>query len=155
MSMEKASKKLEVAAIKNGTVIDHIPSEKLFKVISILGLEHINNQVTFGYNLESKRLGKKAIIKVADKYFTQAEVNKIAVAAPSAKINIIKDYEVSEKMVLQLPEELIGIVKCRNPKCITNNEPMASKFRIIEKSKSLLQCYYCERFAKLEELEVL
>ena len=98
MEKEKGTKELKVAALKNGTVIDHIPSEKLFKVISILGLEHLPNQVTFGYNLESKRLGKKAIIKVADKYFTQAEVNKIAITAPSATINIITDYEVSTKM---------------------------------------------------------
>lgn len=152
--MEK-TKELKVAALKNGTVIDHIPSEKLFKVISILDLKHVSNQVTFGYNLESKRLGKKAIIKVSDKYFTQAEVNKIAVAAPSAKINIIKDYEVSEKMELQLPDEIIGTVKCRNPKCITNNEPMMSKFRCVDKKKALLQCYYCERIAMAEELEIL
>lgn len=153
--MEKASKKLEVAAIKNGTVIDHIPSEKLFKVISILGLQDFTNQVTFGYNLESKRLGKKAIIKVSDKYFTQAEVNKIAIVAPTAKINIIKDYEVSEKMELQLPDLLIGAAKCRNPKCITNNEPMLSKFRTIDKKKALLECFYCERQFNAEELEVL
>ncbi|MBO7608178.1 MAG: aspartate carbamoyltransferase regulatory subunit [Paludibacteraceae bacterium] len=155
MEKEKGTKELKVAALKNGTVIDHIPSEKLFKVISILGLEHLPNQVTFGYNLESKRLGKKAIIKVADKYFTQAEVNKIAITAPSAKINIIKDYEVSKKMELQLPDEIIGTAKCRNPKCITNNEPMLSKFRTIDKSKALLKCFYCERIAQAEELEIL
>ena len=84
-------KELKVAALKNGTVIDHIPSEILFKVISILKLENVPNQVTFGYNLESQKLGRKAIIKVADRYFEQEEVNKIALLAPNAKINIIKD----------------------------------------------------------------
>lgn len=70
-------KELKVAALRNGTVIDHIPSEKLFQVITILGLDGVTNQVTFGYNLESKKLGKKAIIKVSDKYLSQDEVNKI------------------------------------------------------------------------------
>ncbi len=126
-------KELKVAALRNGTVIDHIPSEKLFSVISILGLNNISNQVTFGYNLESKKLGKKAIIKVADKYLSQEEVNKIAILAPNAKINIIKEYEVSQKMQLQLPDELIGVIKCKNPKCITNNEPMHTKFRTVDK----------------------
>ena len=86
--MEKGRKELKVAALRNGTVIDHIPSEKLFKVISILGLESCATQVTFGYNLDSKRIGKKAIVKVADKYLSQEEVNKIAFLAPKAKINI-------------------------------------------------------------------
>ena len=88
------NKELKVSAIKNGTVIDHIPAENLFKVISILGLENIPNQVTFGTNLESRKLGRKSIIKVADKFFEDAEINKISLVAPQAKLNIIRDYEV-------------------------------------------------------------
>ena len=133
-------KELKVAALRNGTVIDHIPSEKLFQVITLLGLENVPNQVTFGYNLDSKKLGKKAIIKVSDKYLSQDEVNKIAVLAPNAKINIIKEYDVAEKMQLQLPEEYIGLLKCKNPKCITNNEPMKTKFRTLDKSKAIFKC---------------
>jgi aspartate carbamoyltransferase regulatory subunit len=148
-------KELKVAALRNGTVIDHIPSEKLFSVISILGLNDIPNQVTFGYNLESKKLGKKAIIKVADKYLSQEEVNKIAILAPKAKINIIKEYEVSEKMQLQLPDELIGVIKCKNPKCITNNEPMQTKFRTVDKSKIAFKCHYCERIVSGENIVIL
>ena len=148
-------KELKVAALYNGTVIDHIPSAKLFQVISILGLDGIPNQITFGYNLESKKLGKKAIIKVSDKYLSQEEVNKIAILAPQAKINMIKNYEVAEKMVLQLPDELIGVIKCKNPKCITNNEPMSTKFRTIDKKLSLFKCHYCERIMEGENAEIL
>lgn len=148
-------KELKVAALRNGTVIDHIPSEKLFQVIFILGLENVPNQVTFGYNLESKKLGKKAIIKVSDKYLSQEEVNKIAILAPNAKINIIKEYEVAEKMKLQLPEEIVGVIKCKNPKCITNNEPMSTKFRTINASKALFKCHYCERIVEGENVEVI
>ena len=104
-------KELKVSAIKNGTVLDHIPASQLFKVISILGLKDCANQVTFGMNLESQRLGKKAIIKVADRYFEETEINKVALVAPDAKINIIKDFEVIEKKVLRVPDEISGIVK--------------------------------------------
>ena len=98
-----------VSAIKNGTVIDHIPSKNLFKIISILKLEDIENQITFGVNLKSKRLGSKAIIKVEDKFFEQDEINKIAILAPEAKLNIIKDYKVVEKKVITCPEKIQGI----------------------------------------------
>ena len=148
-------KELKVAALRNGTVIDHIPSEKLFQVITILGLDGVTNQVTFGYNLESKKLGKKAIIKVSDKYLSQDEVNKIAILAPMAKINIIKEYEVAEKMQLQLPDEIIGVIKCKNPKCITNNEPMSTNFRAIDKTKGLFKCHYCERIVEGENVVII
>ncbi|MCB9017046.1 MAG: aspartate carbamoyltransferase regulatory subunit [Paludibacteraceae bacterium] len=148
----KDKKELKVAALRNGTVIDHIPSDKLFKVISILKLSNCKCQMTFGFNLESHKLGKKGIIKVADKFLKQDEVNKVAVLAPNAKINIIKDYEVAEKKTLELPDEINGSIKCINPKCITNNEPMQSKFVTIDKEKGLFKCYYCERVVKSEDL---
>ena len=93
----KDSKELKVSAIKNGTVIDRIPAKNLFKVITILGLDKIENQITFGTNLESKKLGRKAIIKISDKDFQEDELNKIALVAPEAKLNIIKNYTVVEK----------------------------------------------------------
>ena len=127
--MEKGGKELKVSAIKNGTVLDHIPANQLFKVISILGLKDCANQITFGANLDSKLLGKKAIIKVADRFFEEAEINRVALVAPDAKINIIKDFEVIEKKVLHVPDEIVGIVKCANPKCITNHQPITTKFK--------------------------
>ena len=130
-------KELQVAALENGTVIDHIPSEKLFTVVSLLGLEHMNNNITIGFNLNSKKLGKKGIIKIADKFFCDDEINRIAVVAPNVKLNIIRNYEVVEKRELVLPDELRGIVKCANPKCITNNEPMPTRFHVIDKDHPL------------------
>lgn len=125
--MEKGGKELKVSAIKNGTVLDHIPAGQLFKVISILGLKDCQNQVTFGMNLDSKLLGKKSIIKVSDRFFEETEINKVALVAPEAKINIIKNFEVVEKKVLRVPDEIVGIVKCANPKCITNHEPITNR----------------------------
>ncbi|MBU3813220.1 MAG: aspartate carbamoyltransferase regulatory subunit [Candidatus Bacteroides intestinipullorum] len=148
-------KELQVAALKNGTVIDHIPSEKLFTVVSLLGLEHMSNNITIGFNLESKKLGKKGIIKIADKFFTDDEINRIAVVAPNVKLNIIRNYEVAEKRELILPDELIGIVKCANPKCITNNEPMPTRFHVIDKDHCVIKCHYCEKEQSREDITIL
>ena len=148
-------KELKVSAIKNGTVIDHIPSQNLFSVINILGLNHIEQQVTFGFNLESKKLGKKAIIKVAEIFFKDADLNKISLVAPDAKLNIIRDYSVVEKKVVSVPNEISGIAKCMNPKCITNNEPMPTLFRVIDKEKCTIKCHYCEKEQTREDIEIL
>ncbi|WP_430824368.1 aspartate carbamoyltransferase regulatory subunit [Carboxylicivirga sp. N1Y90] len=148
-------KELSVSAIKNGTVIDHIPATHLFKVISILGLDKSENQITFGTNLKSKLQGRKAIIKVAKKYFADEDINKISLVAPHAKLNIIKDYNVVEKKTVEIPENIIGIAKCFNPKCITNNENMVTKFALVEKEPIALKCQYCEKITNEEHLEVL
>ena len=148
-------KELQVAALENGTVIDHIPSEKLFTVVSLLGLEHMSNNITIGFNLESKKLGKKGIIKIADKFFTDDEINRIAVVAPNVKLNIIRNYEVVEKRELTLPDELIGIVKCANPQCITNNEPMPTRFHVIDKDQCVIRCHYCEKEQERKDITLL
>ncbi len=143
-------KELKVAALCDGTVIDHIPSSKLFSVVSILGLENCSNQITIGNNLESKRLGTKGIIKISDRFFAEHEINKIALIAPNAKINIIRDYQVVEKHPLTLPEEVREIVYCANPNCITNHQPVATKFFVITEDKEVrLKCHYCERETSL------
>lgn len=148
-------KELQVAALENGTVIDHIPSEKLFTVVSLLGIQEMNNNITIGFNLASKKLGKKGIIKVADRFFTNEEINRIAVVAPNVKLNIIRNYEVVEKREVVLPDELRGIVKCANPKCITNNEPMPTRFHVIDKDNCIIKCHYCEKEQRREEIEVV
>lgn len=151
----KSLKQLSVSAIENGTVIDHIPAQSLFNVITILGLDHCTNQITFGTNLESKRLGHKAIVKIADKYFEDADINKISLVAPSAKLNIIKDYEVVEKKEVQIPDSIEGIIKCVNPKCITNNDKVKTKFTVESKDNVSLRCHYCEKITDQEHFQFL
>ena len=151
---EKKKLKLKVSAIKEGTVIDHIPAQFLFKVISILGLDKIENQITFGTNLESGKLGSKAIIKVSDKFFEDDEINKIALIAPHAKLNIIRDYEVAEKKVVEIPKEIVGIVKCFNPKCITNNEKITTRFLVVDNAPIALRCRYCEKHTVGEQIKM-
>jgi aspartate carbamoyltransferase regulatory subunit len=144
-----------VSAIKTGTVIDHIPPRSLFKVISILGLDKIASQVTFGNNLESKRLGKKAIIKITDKFFDDKEVDKIALVAPDAKLNTIRDYKVVDKREVAVPDEVSGIVRCVNPKCITNNEEITTRFYVVSKKPVTLKCHYCEKMVEQDQMTIL
>ncbi|MCL2327665.1 MAG: aspartate carbamoyltransferase regulatory subunit [Bacteroidetes bacterium] len=146
---------LVVSAIENGTVIDHIPSNRLFEVISILRLETIATQVTFCSNLESKTLGKKAIIKISDKFFKQDEINKIAILVPEAKLNIIRDYQVVEKKKVTLPDEITGITKCFNPMCITNHQDVTQKFRVVANNPVMLQCFYCEKITDKDNFNLL
>ena len=153
--MSNNKQALQVAALKNGTVIDHIPSDKLFTVVNLLGLENSDSNMTIGNNLESKKLGKKGIIKVADRFFTDEEISRLSVVSPNVKLNIIRDYEVVEKKQVIMPEELKGIVKCNNPKCITNNEPMTTIFHVIDKESGILKCHYCEKEQNKESVKLL
>lgn len=151
----KEPKQLSVSAIQNGTVIDHVPANTLFKVIQILGLDHIENQITFGTNLESKKLGRKAIIKISGIFFEDEDINRIALVAPDAKLNIIKDYEVVEKKVVVVPDTITGIAKCMNPKCITNFENVTTKFKVVSKKNVALKCFYCEKITNQENLQII
>ena len=148
-------KQLLVSAIESGTVIDHIPASSLFKVIKILGLDRIRNQITFGTNLESKTSGKKAIIKIAGKFYEDDDIDRIALVAPKAKLNIIRDYQVIEKRVVEVPDTINAIAKCMNPKCITNFEKVTTHFRVVSKKPVALKCLYCEKITDQERLEII
>ena len=153
--MNQNKKELQVSALCNGTVIDHIPANKLFEVVNLLNIPSMGTNVTIGNNLESKKLGKKGLIKVADKYFTDDEVNRISLVAPSVVLNIIQNYQVVEKREVKMPETLHNIVKCSNPNCITNNEPTGTIFHLVNSEKGILKCHYCEKEKSVREIELL
>ena len=139
-------KELVVSALENGTVLDHIPAENVYKALDILNLKGIENQITIGINLTSKVQGRKGIIKIEDKFFEDDELNKLALIAPQATVNIIRDFKVVEKKKLVMPKEVIGIAKCRNPKCVTNHQPIKTRFATIEKNNEIqLLCHFCEK----------
>ncbi|WP_027450496.1 aspartate carbamoyltransferase regulatory subunit [Xylanibacter brevis] len=144
-------KEMLVAAIKNGTVIDHIPSDKTYQVAQLLDLHNQETPVTIGYNYLSKKLGKKGIIKVEDKFFTDEEISRLSVVAPNIVLNIIRDFEVVEKKQVITPDEIHGIVRCNNPKCITNNEPMSTYFHV---TNGILTCHYCEKEQDINKVEL-
>ena len=146
---------LLVAALENGTVIDHIPSELVFTIAQLLELEKLSSSVTIGYNLNSKKIGKKGVIKVADKFFSDEEISRLSVVAPNVVLNIIRNFDVVEKKEVIIPDELHGIVRCGNPKCITNNEPMNSYFHVVDKRQGTLKCHYCEKEQNKSEVKLV
>ena len=139
-------KELVVSALENGTVLDHIPADNVYKALDILNLKGVESQKTIGINLASKIYGRKGIIKIADKFFEDEELNKLALIAPKATVNIIRDFKVVEKKKITMPKEIIGIAKCMNPKCVTNHQPIKTRFTTIEKSNEIsLLCHFCEK----------
>lgn len=148
-------KELKVAALRNGTVIDHIPADKLFKVVSILHLDNCLNQITLANNLESAKIGLKGLIKISERALAEDETNKIALIAPNAKINIIRDFVVVEKRPLILPNEIREIVQCANPVCITNNQPVTTRFHVLKHDNEvMLKCHYCEREVVRDKVKI-
>ena len=143
---------MKVQAIQNGTVIDHIPSRYTLQVVRLLS--GLDDFVTIGINFPSGSMERKGVVKIANKVLTQNEVNKIAIFAPQATVNIIKNFQVVDKRKVKLPKSLQGIVKCSNPKCITNAERMPTVFYTSSGDHVELRCHYCERIMPLEEVEV-
>ena len=151
--MGKIVKELKVSAIENGTVIDHIPASAMFQVIRILNMETFGDMVLFATNLESKKFGTKAIVKVSGKFFQPEELNKISLVAPNASIIEIKDFEVVSKKVVETPAQINGIVKCFNPNCITNIEQLPARFTVVDKENIRLKCHYCEKITTKKTME--
>ena len=148
-------KELQVAAIENGTVIDHIPAERTYQVARLLELKELGLPVTIGFNLPSRKLERKGIIKITDKFFSDEEISRLSVIAPKVVLNIIKDYEVVEKKTVETPDELHGIIKCNNPKCITNNEPMHTHFTVVDKLRGIVKCHYCDKEQEMNMVKLV
>ena len=158
-------RELLIRAIKNGIVIDHIPSEKVFAIVEILKLKEYSERITVATNMPSSSLGRKGIIKIEEKILEEKELNNISLLAPNVTINIIDNYEVVEKSKLDKLDKVIGLMKCDNPKCISNHENIETKFiRIKENSenldennleeKSKYKCFYCEKIILEDEIQI-
>ncbi|MCK4497509.1 MAG: aspartate carbamoyltransferase regulatory subunit [Candidatus Aenigmarchaeota archaeon] len=148
-------KTFKISAIKEGTVIDHISADHTFKVVDILNLKGFDNVVTVGMNLESKKLGKKGLIKIGGRHLTKEEVDMIAIIAPKAKINIIKDYNVKDKFRVKIPNVIHNIIKCANTNCVTNVYKVPTKFHVLKGDPLKIRCHYCERLMDIEEVEMV
>lgn len=151
--MDNINKELKVSALENGTVLDHIPAGNVYKALDILNLKGICNQITIGINLNSKLYGKKGIIKIADRFFEDDELNRLALIAPHATVNVIRNFQVVEKKQLCMPEEIEGIARCMNPKCITNHQPVKTRFKVTDENNEIsLLCHYCEKRSDIKSL---
>jgi len=140
-------RELKIQPIKDGTVIDHITPGRALMVLKILGgvEEHRDSVISIVLNVAGQK-EKKDIVKIENRELDPREVDKIALIAPNATINIIRDFEVAEKHRVSVPDEIVGIMRCANPNCISNsNEPIESKFIVKSRAPLRLSCYYCER----------
>lgn len=147
---------LKIKAIENGTVIDHITANKSLHILKILGLPDGKVQnVTVAMNVSSGISERKDIVKIENRELDHEELNQVALIAPEATINIIRDFEVIKKDQIILPDVITSIIKCTNSKCITNyvNEPITSKFNVIDRQPTVLRCHYCEKLIKNEDIE--
>ncbi|MBU0615333.1 MAG: aspartate carbamoyltransferase regulatory subunit [Nanoarchaeota archaeon] len=140
-----AGKEFTISAIPEGTVIDHITAKNTFKVAQMLKLGDHKDVVNVATNLPSRKMGVKGLIKIAKRELTKDEVNKVALLTPDATVSIIKDFEVIKKFKLQLPEAIPNIIKCSNPKCITNAESVPTRFTVMTADPLKVRCDYCER----------
>jgi len=147
-------KERRIPAIKDGTVIDHIPSRDTFRIIRILNPQEFKYPINVALNLHSKKMGNKGMIKIDNRFLTKDEVNKIAILAPNATVSIIKNYKVIEKIQVKLPEELVGVLNCTNPVCITSKENVISKFKVLREESLEVKCHYCERVYGKDEVEI-
>ena len=155
-------RELLIRAIKNGIVIDHIPSEKVFAIVEILKLKEYSERITVATNMPSSSLGKKGIIKIEEKILEEKELNNISLLAPNVTINIIDNYEVVEKSKLDKLDKVVGLMKCDNPKCISNHENIETKFIRVEEDlnennleeKTKYKCFYCEKIILEDEIQI-
>lgn len=141
-------KEFKVTPIRNGTVIDHIECGMALKVLKIIGVDgtNVRSTVSILMHVSSQKAGWKDVVKVEDRELDPNELEKISLISPNATINIIRDFNVAEKYKLTIPEEVIGIVRCGNPNCITNlNEPVEPEFSVESKNPPTLRCIYCDR----------
>lgn len=155
MGSAKEGRELIISKIRDGIVIDHIPVGRALTILRILRLTGSEGRIALVMNVESRKLGRKDIVKIEGKELSMEELNLIALIAPTATINIIKDYEVVKKFKVELPNRIRGIVRCSNPKCISNKprEPITPSFTVVKRNPPLLKCDYCGTYMTLEDVE--
>ena len=144
-----------VTAIRNGTVVDHIPAGHALQVIQMLRINMARTTpVSLVMNVPSDKLGRKDVLKVEDRELNQEELDRLALIAPTASIAIIRNHAVAEKLKVELADDLINIASCSFSNCITKNarEPLPQRLHVISRDPLEVRCYYCGRDQDLEEL---
>ncbi len=148
------AKILSVAAIKNGTVIDHIPAFQALNILHLLSINEERHRASIGLNLPGKKLRRKDLIKIEGRFLSELEAHDIAVFAPNATISLIKDFEVTKKVQAKLPEQISNLLLCPNPQCISNSESVESHFFVESFKQSIyLHCYFCEKIYLRDEMK--
>jgi len=149
------SKAIKIAKLRNGAVIDPLRPGPAMQAIQVLGVSAGSTALPVGMYQVSSKIGHKDILKIENRTLTPDEINKIAVLSPEATLCNIRDYQVVDKIKAHLPPEIMGIIRCNNPKCITNHERITTRFMVLDDDPIRVQCRYCERFMTGKDIELL
>lgn len=136
-----------IGQIKDGIVLDHITAGKAMEIYNILKLDKLDCTVAMIKNADSPKLGKKDIIKIST--LLDLDLDVLGYIDPGITVNVIRDHKVSERYHLALPERVVGVIKCKNPRCITSVEQeIVHEFKLADRNKKVYRCIYCEHQAK-------
>jgi aspartate carbamoyltransferase regulatory subunit len=141
----------KVSALRSGSVIDHLSPGSALQALSVLDVPE-GAIITIGMNFESRKHGKKDIVKIEGLELTQHEISRIALLGPNATLSIIRDYEVVQKIKIRLPDTIEDVATCPNPSCITNSDPVPTRFHVLGDDPVRVRCHYCERTIRREEI---
>jgi aspartate carbamoyltransferase regulatory subunit len=145
----------KVYQIENGTVIDHLPHWSSLKVLELLGLRSSRHLVTLGIGLDSEQMGSKDLLKVENRELSQSDIDKLALVAPQATINLIRNSKRVQKLKVRVPDRIDGLVRCPNVGCITRHEYVPTRFSTLSREPLELACYYCNVKFSVAEVELL
>ncbi len=138
---------MNIDSIKNGYVIDHIKAGRCMELYNYLGLEDMECTVAILKNVPSKKMGKKDIIKIDE--LINIDLDVLGYIDPGITVNIVKNGIIEGKEHLELPERVTGVIKCKNPRCITSTEQeLPNIFKLTDKEHGVYRCIYCESKAK-------
>ncbi|MFW9771386.1 MAG: aspartate carbamoyltransferase regulatory subunit [Promethearchaeota archaeon] len=149
-----SEEKLKIDKIKKGTVIDHIDAGYALTILNLTGLDESPNLMTIGVNVSSKKLNKKDIIKIEGVFLDEIQMQQISILSPNATISLIDNYKLIEKKKVKLPSIIERLILCQNITCISNSEePISTEFLVLEEKPLKIQCIYCNRIYKLDEIK--
>lgn len=134
----------QVAALKDGTVVDHLNAGMALKALAALGSDP-DHAALLGINLVSRKMGRKDILKLEGRELSAAEIARLAMFGPQATVSLIRDYNVVKKVQVELPGTIAGLLACPNPNCITNHERIETRFDVEARKPICVRCRYCER----------
>ena len=151
--MKMMEEKLKIVKISKGTVIDHIDAGYALTILNLTGLDEVKNLITIGVNVSSKKYNTKDIIKIENVFLNETQMQQISILSPNATISLIEKNNVIEKKKVKLPNIIKKLILCVNQTCISNSdEPISTEFMVLEEKPLKIQCIYCERIYKLEEI---
>jgi aspartate carbamoyltransferase regulatory subunit len=155
MIHKMSEQKLKIDKIKRGTVIDHVDAGYALTILNLTGLDETNDLMTIAVNVSSNKYSKKDIIKIENVYLNQVQMQQISILSPNATISLIEDFQVIEKNKVEMPQVIKKLIVCETKTCISNSkkEPIDTEFKVLEKNPLKIQCVFCDRIYRLDEIK--